>query len=53
MHERNVFLTVGIGGLCGLVLAYAFNGHRLRRHYTNQNKIEVAHVTRKAQAVIR
>ena len=40
--ERDASLAVGVGGLGGLVLAYALIGHRRRRHYTEWDEIEEA-----------
>ena len=39
-NEGDASLAVGIGGLGGLVLAYALKGHRQRRHYTEWDEIE-------------
>ena len=40
--ERDASLAVGVGGLGGLVLAYALIGHRRRRHYAEWDEIEEA-----------
>lgn len=40
IYGGNWILAVGIGGLCGLVLANASNGHRLRNRYADQHAIE-------------
>ena len=41
-YEGDTPLAVGIGGIGGLVLAYALNGHRRRRHYTEWDEVEEA-----------
>ena len=40
IYGGNWVLAVGIGGLCGLVLANASNGHRLRNRYAELHAIE-------------
>ena len=39
-YGGNGILAAGIGGLCGLVLANASNGHRLRNRYAGSHPIE-------------
>ena len=40
IYGGNWILAAGIGGLCGLVLANASNGHRLRNRYAGLHPIE-------------
>ena len=53
VYEGNAVLTMGIGALSGLVLIYAFNGHRLRRQFANEKRPEVERITDQAQIPIR
>ena len=35
-YHEDLAMTLGFGGLAALVLAYALNGHRRRRHATDE-----------------
>ena len=40
IYGGNWILAMGIGGFCGVVLANASNGHRLRNRYADLHAIE-------------